>query len=41
MSGVPSNYLSLIEQGRLVPTGDQYDAVTKALREIEAQKEPA
>ena len=35
LSGVSKVYLSLAESGRLVPTADQYRAVTDALRKVE------
>ncbi len=31
LCGVPRGQLSLVEAGRLIPTGDQYQAVMKAL----------
>ena len=36
LSGVNRAHLSLIEAGRLIPTGAQYAAVMTALRQVEA-----
>lgn len=35
LSGVAAPYLSMAESGRLVPTGDQWQAVMDALRRAE------
>jgi len=37
-SGVDKATLSLIENGRMIPTSQEYDAVTRALREAAAHK---
>jgi transcriptional regulator with XRE-family HTH domain len=35
LSGVSKSLLSLAEQGRYLPTGDEWEAVARALRDIE------
>lgn len=34
LSGVPINYLSMVEAGRCIPTSDEYDRVTAALARV-------
>ena len=35
LSGVARPFLSLAENGRYIPSGEQYDAVERALRAVE------
>lgn len=36
LSGVPAPTLSLIEHGRVIPTGEEFDRVYRVLRQIDA-----
>ena len=38
LSGVHRSYLSLAEAGRLIPSGEEYDAVMAALRQVEGTR---
>jgi hypothetical protein len=40
LSGVPASLLSLAEHGRLVPTGDEFTAVMRALAEADKSGQP-
>ncbi len=40
LSGVPAPYLSLAENGRMVPTGAEHEAVMEALRKARADRDP-
>jgi hypothetical protein len=35
LSGVSKSILSLAEQGRYLPTGDEWEAVSRALRDVQ------
>lgn len=35
LSGIARPWLSMAENGRYIPTGEQYDAVERALRAVE------
>lgn len=35
LSGVSKSILSLAEQGRYLPTGEEWEAVSRALREVQ------
>ena len=37
LSGVPINYLSMAESGRVIPTAAEYEAVTKALARLRGE----
>jgi len=40
LSGVSKSILSLAEQGRYLPTGDEWEAVSRALREVQQGDSP-
>lgn len=38
LSGVDKAWLSMAENGKYIPTGEQYDAVERALRAVEQER---